>query len=144
MGGIAQKKKRGDYKKGGMTFKTVNMCVDEEKPKGKEGLVKSYKSPDDLLRGAFVSVGRFESQLSHRGHKIRLLQRFRQRGREQVARFHLGPTVGTNGNYRGGCVFVVSAFDVSCSTFTVNYRHMQIHEDTIEFWERKMSANVPK
>jgi len=68
MGGIAQRK-RGDNKR-------------QRK--------RLYKLPNDLLRStAFVSVGRFESKLAHRSHKIRLLQRFRQSGREQVARFHV-------------------------------------------------------
>ena len=68
MGGIAQGK-RGDHKR-----RRKNL----------------YKLPNDLLHStAFVSVSRFESKLAHRSHKIRLLQRFRQRGREQVARFHI-------------------------------------------------------
>lgn len=72
MGGIARKKKKVTTRKEDNT-QNVSMYIDDGKPKGKEGLGKSYKLPNDLLRGAVVSVGRFEPQLSHRSHKIRLL-----------------------------------------------------------------------
>lgn len=63
----------------------------------------------------------FESEVSHSSQQVRLLKWLRERRGKERARFtHVRPTVSTDGDDWCARVFVVSAFDVPRSAFTID------------------------
>ena len=63
----------------------------------------------------------FKSEVSHSSQQVRLLKWLRERRGKERARFaHVGPAVSTDGDDWCARVFVVSAFDVPRSAFTID------------------------
>jgi len=102
--------------------------------------LENRSSGHDSLRGSDFGVSAlhrrcFEPQLPHDNEQISFLQRLGERRREKVAtviRVHTAVCANCD-DWRVG-VLAIRVFDVSGCPFAIENWHLQIHQDTVEFY----------